>query len=141
MKLLRRDDGTAVVELPFVAVVLLIFMTLIAAGGRITHAEMAAQDAARNAARQASIARTPQAAAASAQGSAQAALHADQLHCSPAITVNTAGFAVPAGQAAQVGATVTCDERLAGLTGIPGIPGSRQVTAAFTSPLDTNRAR
>ena len=141
MRALLRDDGNAVVEVIPAAFVLLIFIALITAGGRITHAAMAVQDAARNAARQASIARTPLAAAAAARTSALGTLASDQLACRPAVTVNTAGFNVPPGQPALVTAAVTCNVSLAGLTGIPGIPGSRLVTAVFSSPLDLNRAR
>ena len=139
--LLHRDDGNAVVELAPVALVILVFVAVIAVGGRITQARLAVFDAARDAARQASIARTPQRAAAAAQASAQAALNADQLDCSPVVTVNTSGFSVPPGQPATIRATVTCDVSLAGLTGVPGIPSSRLVTATFISPLDLNRAR
>ena len=68
-------------------------------------------------------------------------LAADHLDCTPAVTVDTAGFAVPPGQPAQVTVQVTCDVRLPGLTVIPGIPGSRTLTATASSPLDIYRAR
>jgi hypothetical protein len=42
---------------------------------------------------------------------------------------------------APVAVQVTCIVRLSGLTLIPGVPGSRPLTAAFTSPLDLYRAR
>ncbi len=98
-------------------------------------------DAAREAARQASIARTPAQAQADALSSAQSVLAADHLDCTPQVTVDTAGFAIPPGEPAQVTVQVTCDVRLSGLTLIPGIPGSRPLTATFTSPLDIYRAR
>jgi Flp pilus assembly protein TadG len=136
----RRDDGYAPVELAPVAIVLIIFLALAIAAGRITIASLAVQAAARDAARQASIARSPQDAVSAAIASAQAALSNDHLNCAPVVSVNTAGFAVPAGQPAQVSATVTCNVSLAGLT-FPGIPGSRTITYTFVSPLDVFRAR
>jgi len=75
-----------------------------------------------------------------ALASAQAALSQDGLDCSPAVTVNTAGFGVPVGQPAQVSATVTCTVPLGDLI-VPGMPGSRTLRAFFTSPLDPFRAR
>jgi Flp pilus assembly protein TadG len=139
--LLRSDRGNAAVELAPVALILLLFLGLLIAGGRLTVTRMAVNDAARDAARQASIARTPGEAQAAALQSASAALRADGLDCTPAVSVNTSGFAVPVGEPAQVSATVTCDVRLSDLTAVPGMPGSRSLTATFTSPLDPYRAR
>ena len=123
------------------ALILLLFLGLLIAAGRITVTRMAVNDAARDAARQASIARTPGDAQAAAVRSADAALRADGLDCTPAVSVDTGGFAVPVGGSAQVTATVTCDVRLSDLTAVPGMPGSRSLTATFTSPLDPYRAR
>jgi Flp pilus assembly protein TadG len=134
------DGGYAPIELAPVAICLLLFLGLLITAGRVTIAQLAVQDAARDAARQASIARTPQDATAAAQSSAQAALASDGLDCAPVVSVNTSGFAVPVGQPAQVSATVTCDVRLSDLA-VPGLPGSRDLTATFTSPLDPYRAR
>ena len=55
--------------------------------------------------------------------------------------MDTTGFSVPVGEPAQVSATVTCAVRLSDLTAVPGMPGSRALTATFTSPLDPYRAR
>src|SRR5262249_22926527 len=116
------------------------FLALAIAAGRIMIARLAVQAAARDAARQASIARSPQQAVSAATASAQAALRNDHLDCAPVVSVDTAGFAVPAGQPAQVSATVTCNVSLAGLA-FPGIPGSRTYSFTFVSPLDVYRAR
>ena len=142
MKALWRDDrGNAVVELAPVAVVFILFIGLLIAGGRITTANLAVQDAAQDAARQASIARDPTAAQAAALPSAKAALAGDGLDCQPQVTLDTAGFAVPVGQPASVTATVTCHVSLAGLTSVPGMPGQTTVTATASSALDTFRSR
>jgi Flp pilus assembly protein TadG len=136
-----RQAGNAAVELAPVALVFLIFLALAITTGRIIIARNAVADAATEAARQASIARTPGQAQADAISTARSVLAADHLDCVPAVTVNVAGFAVPPGQPAQVSVQVTCDVRLSGLTVIPGIPGSRQLTASSSSPLDVYRAR
>jgi hypothetical protein len=57
------------------------------------------------------------------------------------VTADVAGFSIPPGQPAQVSVQVSCDVRLSGLTVIPGIPGSRALTASASSPLDLYRAR
>jgi hypothetical protein len=137
----RFDGGNAAVELAPVALIILLFIGLATGAGRITIAHLAVQAAARAAARQASIARTPGQAKASALASAQAALRADGLDCVPSVSVNTAGFSVPAGQPAQVSATVACTVRLSDLTAIPGMPSARTLTATFVSDLDLYRAR
>jgi Flp pilus assembly protein TadG len=136
-----REAGNAAIELAPVALVLIIFLALAITAGRIITARNAVADAAAEAARQASIARTPGQAQADAISTAQSVLTADHLDCTPAVSVNTAGFSVPVGEPAQVSVQVTCDVRLSGLTVIPGIPGSRALTATSSSPLDIYRAR
>jgi Flp pilus assembly protein TadG len=137
----KKEAGNAAVELAPVALVFIIFLALAITAGRITIARNAVADAASEAARQASIARTPGQAQDSAVTTAQSVLASDHLDCTPAVTVDTAGFAVPPGQPAQVTVQVTCDVQLSGLTVIPGIPGSRTLTATASSPLDIYRAR
>lgn len=137
----RGDRGNAVVELAPVAVVFILFIALLIAGGRVTTANLAVQDAAQEAARQASLARDPAGAQAAALPSAKAALAGDGLDCQPQVTLNTAGFAVPVGEPASVTATVTCHVTLTGLSVIPGMPGQMAVSASASSPLDTFRGR
>jgi hypothetical protein len=136
-----HEEGTAVVELAPVAVILIVFLVLLIVAQRVTSAALAIDDAARNAARQASIARTPQQAAAAADAAARAALSADHLGCTPVVTVDTAGFSAPPGQPASVSVTISCTVSLASLAGVPGVPGARTDTGAFSSPLDTFRQR
>jgi hypothetical protein len=52
---------------------------------------------------------------------------------STTVTVDTAGFAAPVGTPATVTATVRCVVNLADLA-VPGVPGTRTVTATATSP-------
>jgi Flp pilus assembly protein TadG len=134
------DAGNAALELVILAPVLLILIGLIIAAGRTSVAQGSLYAAARDAARQASITRSPAAALQAAQLSAQAALSQDGLDCTPLVTVATGGFSAPLGQPAAVSATVTCRVPLADLL-VPGMPGSKFLSASFTSPLDPYRGR
>jgi Flp pilus assembly protein TadG len=135
-----RDRGNAALELVILAPVVLFLFGLVIAAGRTSIAQGSVDAAARDAARQASISRTPAAAQAAALASARNALRQDAIDCTPVVTVNVAGFGIPAGQPAQVSARVTCKVALSDLL-VPGMPGSKTLTAAFTSPLDPYRAR
>ena len=53
---------------------------------------------------------------------------------------NGTGFAIQAGTAATVSATVSCTVPLSDLA-LPGLPGSHTITATFDSPLDVYRQR
>jgi len=44
------------------------------------------------------------------------------------------------GTPAKISATVTCDVNLSDLF-LPGVPGSKAITATMSSPLDTYRER
>ena len=138
------DRGSAALELVILGPVLLFLLGLAIAAGRTSIAQGSVDAAARDAARQASISRTPAAARAAALASARRALRQDAIDCNPVVTVQTggprSGFGVPAGQPASVSAQVTCVVSLSDLM-VPGMPGSRSLTATFTSPLDPYRAR
>jgi Flp pilus assembly protein TadG len=135
------DTGSAALELVILAPILLALLSLVIAAGRTTVAQGSVDAAARDAARQASIALTPSAAQTAALVSARAALRQDGLDCNPAIVIDTSQFtSVPVGQPAAVTAVVTCAVPLASLA-LPGIPGTARLSASFTSPLDTYRAR
>jgi Flp pilus assembly protein TadG len=137
----RAEDGSAALELVVLGPVLLAMLALIIAAGRTSIAQGAVDAAARDAARQASIALSPAAADAAARSSALAALRRDGLGCKPVITINTSGFATPAGQPAlPVSVTVSCAVPLADLS-LPGLPGTITMSSVFTSPLDQFRAR
>ncbi len=135
-----RAAGSAALELVVLAPVLLFLLGLVIAAGRTSIADGSVAAAARDAARQASISLTPAAAQAAAFSSATQALSQDGLDCHPVVTVDTTGFGVPVGEPATVTATVTCRVRLSDLV-VPGLPGSKTLTATFTSPLDPYRER
>lgn len=140
----RRDRGSAALELVILAPVLLALLGLVIAAGRTTIAQGSVDAAARDAARQASISLTAAQAQAAGQASASAALRQDGLDCVPRVVIDVsgpgAGFAVQPGQPASVTAKVSCSVPLADLT-LPGLPGSVQLSASFTSPLDIYRSR
>jgi Flp pilus assembly protein TadG len=135
-----RDEGNAPLELVVLAPVIFLLLAFVVAAGRTSIAQGSVAAAARDAARQASISLTPGAAQTAALSSAMTALGQDGLDCRPVVTVDTAGFGVPVGQPATVSARVTCTVSLSDLL-VPGLPGSRTLTATFTSPLDPFRER
>ena len=135
------DRGSAVIETVIVVPAFLLFVLLIVAGGRIMLAQQAVQAAAADAARTASISRTQAAAEHAGRAGAAASLTNQGLRCSSEqVSVDTHGFGSPVGTPAKIVATVTCQVDLFDLT-VPGIPGSRRITATMTSPLDTYRER
>jgi Flp pilus assembly protein TadG len=135
-----RDEGNAPLELVILAPVVFLLLAFVVAAGRTSIAQGSVAAAARDAARQASISLTPGAAQTAALSSAMTALGQDGLDCRPVVTVDTAGFGIPVGQPATVSATVTCTVSLSDLL-VPGLPGSRTLTATFASPLDPFRER
>ena len=135
------DAGSAPLELLILAPVILALIGLVIAAGRTSVAQGSVDAAARDAARQASISLSPAAARLAALASANAALRADGLRCKPVITLDLQpGFSTQLGQPAQVSASVSCTVPLSDLL-VPGVPGSRRLTARFSSPLDPYRSR
>jgi Flp pilus assembly protein TadG len=136
-----RDTGSITLELTILTPAVLLLLGLVIVAGRIEIAHQAIDGASQAAAREASLARTPQAARAAATRAATANLAAHNLHCTGVtVSVDTTGFAVAAGNPAQVTARVTCTLDLGDLA-LPGMPGSRTVTSQAVSVLDTYRAR
>ena len=137
----RADRGSAVIETVIGVPAFLLFVGLIIFAGRMAIAHQAVEAAANSAARSASISRTQAEAEGAASASASSALASQGLICaSTAVSVDTTGFAAPVGTPAQVTATVTCEVDLADLS-VPGVPGSKTVTATMRSAIDTYRER
>lgn len=120
--------------------VIIAVVMLAVAGGRLALAHAAVQQAATDAARAASLARTSSDAHTDAATAASASLGQSTPCRSVAVAVDTSGFGAPVGTVAVVRATVTCSVALADL-GVPGLPGTKTVTATMVSPLDTYRGR
>jgi hypothetical protein len=105
----------------------------------MTH--QAVESAAAEAARSASIARSSTEATAGAKQAAKTSLANQDLQClSMDVGVDTSDFSRPIGEPGQVTVIVECRLDLSDLS-VPGVPGSRVISATMTSPLDTWRER
>jgi Flp pilus assembly protein TadG len=136
-----EDRGSATLELLILAPPLLLTIAAAAIGMRIEIAGGAVETASYDAARAASISRDADTAYTNAVSSARSTLAEQGLNCAElTVTVDTAGFSVPAGQPANVVASVTCVVNLADITAA-GMPGSKAMTSSSISPLDRYRAR
>lgn len=136
----RRDTGSAALETVIVGGVLVTLLILVITFGRIGHANSALDGAAADGARAASISRTGDQAAAEGQSAARASMRQRGLKCTPQINVDTAGFNTAPGQAGVVRVTIRCDIALGDLS-VPGLPGSKMLTATADSSIDTYRER
>jgi len=137
----RGETGSVTLELVLWAPALLLIAAVLIVAGRVALAGGAAEHAAAEAARAASLARTPTSAHLDAVRTADASLRGQGLACRTlTVEVDIAGFTVPVGTAATVRATVRCAVALSDI-GVPGLSGTRTVSASAVSPLDTYRER
>ena len=135
------DRGSASVEAVIGVPAFLLLVGLLVLGGRTAIAHQSVQAAAADAARAASIARTQSAASTDATVAARSSLSNQHLDCAATtVTVDLGGFSTPVGTPGQVSVTVSCALRLGDL-GLPGVTGTKTITATMTSPLDTYRGR
>jgi Flp pilus assembly protein TadG len=136
-----REAGSASLELVIWAPVLLLVAAVIVLAGRAAQATQAVEVAAAEAARAASAAGTQVQATARAKSAANAALSSAGLRCSStSVTVDTSEWSRPAGTPARVSARIGCRLGLSDLS-IPGVPGSKDVSATASSALDVFRVR
>ena len=137
----RLDHGSITLELAVLAPAILLLLGLVLLAGRLATTHQQLDHAAEAAARAATLARDATTARTQATASANANLTGRDAPCTNLhVTVDTTGFTVPAGRPADVVVHLTCTVSLTAL-GIPGIPGSRTLSATATSPLDTYRTR
>ena len=135
----RPELGSAALEAAVGLPAFMLFVALIVLAGRVAITTQAVDSAANASARTASIARTAGDANATARTAAASTLADQNLHCvSTTVTLDTTGFSAPLGTPATVTATVRCVVNLTDLA-LPGVPGTRTVTATATSPVDTFR--
>ena len=135
------ERGSATLELAIITPALLLLLGLIVMAGRVDLAAGTVEHAAASAAREATLARDPASAIAAARSAAAADLAAQGVTCtSSSVDVDVAGFAAALGEAATVTVTVSCTVALSDLA-VPGVPGSRTMTASATSALDRYRSR
>jgi len=139
--MLRGDRGAASLELAILGPALLLMLSFAIWAGRTQIADNSVQEAARAAAREASIALDAGTATSLATAQANATLTEQNLKCQPiSVDVDTSGFAAPLGVSGDVTVTVACTIGMSDLLA-PGLPGSVQVEASFTSPVDAYRER
>ncbi len=137
----RASRGSTTLEFAVLAPGLLLLIGVVIVAGRLTLAQGAVEVAARNGARQASIARSATDARTQAEAMVTSMITQQGLGCSPSrVAVDTAGFEVPVGEPAQVSVTVSCTVALSDV-GLPMAPGSKELTASFSEPLDSFRSR
>ena len=136
----RRDDrGSESVELAILLPIGVLILAMLVIGARIALAGDRISGVAGIAARDASLARSADAATQIATSSATIALTSADLHCSNVqVVADTSGFAAPPGAPASITVQVSCTVALSDL-GVAGLPGSRTLTDAATSPLDPAR--
>lgn len=133
--------GSAAVELVIVVPATMMMLALAVAGGRIWMAESAVEQSAGAAARAASLDRTGAAAAADAREIADSNLASSSLECvNSSVSVDTGAFSTPVGTPGRVTVRVSCTVTFADLL-LPGLPGSRTLSAEGVAPLDTYRSR
>ncbi|WP_406451528.1 pilus assembly protein [Streptomyces sp. NBC_00876] len=135
------DRGSEAIQAAIVTPLMIMFLCMALAAGRVVTAGSKVDAAAEDAAREASISRT----AGSAQDHAYAAANetlADQgLKCSgTTVSVDVSGLNAPLGTVGTVTATVTCTVPLSDLM-LPGAPGSHTLSSTFTSAVDAYRER
>jgi Flp pilus assembly protein TadG len=138
----RDDRGASTLEAAILAPVLLMLIAVAVISMRIEVAAQAVESAAHDAARAASISRTQTEADTAARNAADDALSQQDLTCTrgPTVVPDTSQFQRPIGETAVVTVTVTCVVPLDDV-GLPGLPGTKTLTATFTSYLDQFRGR
>lgn len=135
------ERGSEAIEAVIGVPAFILFIGLIIAAGRIAIAREAVDSAASDAARSASIARTQPEAKRGASSAATSSLSSQGLQCvSKQIRVNTSGFNSPVGTPAAVRVSISCRVSLSDVA-VPGLPGSYNLTATASSPIDTYRER
>lgn len=137
----RDERGSAAVEAVIGVPAFALFVGLIIFGGRTAMTHGAVESATADGARTASIARTSQEARSGAEEAARASLANQDIDCiTVQVSIDSSDFAKPVGTPGSVQVTVSCRLNLGDLA-VPGVPGSRTVTATVTSPLDSFRER
>lgn len=135
----RGERGSAAIEAAIGVPAFVLLIGLIIAGGRVATTHESLQSAAADAARAASLDRDPRTATTDAQAAATSSITDQHVHCRDIVVrIDTADFAKQPGQPGAVHVTVSCRLDLSDLS-VPGVPGSRVLTATVSSPIDTWR--
>jgi Flp pilus assembly protein TadG len=134
------DRGSEAVQAAIVTPLILMFVCLAIAGGRLVFSGSQIDAAAQDAAREASIARSVDEAQSNALSAARSTLSSEGLACATSsVSVDTGGLNTPVGQAASVNVTVRCTVDLTDLL-LPA-PGTHTLESTSASVVDTYRQR
>jgi Flp pilus assembly protein TadG len=138
---LAEDRGSEAIQAAILTPLLIAFLCMAIAAGRIVTSGSKIDAAAEDAARAASIERTYSGAKSAATEAAAKSLDDQGIACaSKSVSVDAGGLTVPVGQVGYVTVTVRCTVSLADLL-LPGAPGSKTLTSTFTSVVDAYRSR
>lgn len=138
---LEDDRGSVAIEAAIVTPLLVAFLCMAIAAGRLMISGGKIDSAAEDAARAASIERTYAAAQSAAQAAAAKSLQDQGITCaSRSVSIDAGGLNVPVGQVGYVTVTVRCTVNFSDLL-LPGTPGSHTLTSRFTSVVDAFRSR
>ena len=137
----RADRGSVAIEAALLAPVIVTFVLLAVAAGRLQTAAGTVDAAARAGARTASITRAADEVEKAARKATDEVLRQDGVSCNKLEVTLTKGMLdTPAGQLATMTVTVTCDVGLSDLV-VAGLPGSKTLTGRFTSVVDRYRGQ
>ena len=137
-----EDRGGSAIEAAIVTPLLVAFVCMAIAAGRIVMSGSKIDAAAEDAARAASIERTYAAAKSAATDAAANSLDDQGITCaSKSVSIDASGLNAPVGQVGYVTVTIKCVVNLSDLL-LPGAPGSKTLTSRpFTSVVDAYRSR
>lgn len=137
----RGDRGSEAIQAAIVTPLLIAFVCMAVAAGRLVMSGAKIDAAAEDAARAASIERTHGDATAAASSAAARSLADEGIKCaSKSVSVDASGLSVPIGQVGYTTVTVRCTVTLSDLL-LPGAPGSKTLTSSFSSVVDAYRSR
>lgn len=138
---LRDERGSSALEIVIIAPAFVAILVLLAAGGRLALAGNAVESAASAAAREASLSRDAASAQTAAEAMARTSMTQSGVNClTLTVTIDSSGLNAPLGNTGTVGASVTCTVSLSDAAMI-GLPGTRDLNGAATSPVDAYRER
>jgi Flp pilus assembly protein TadG len=131
-----RDEGSMALELALLTPVFFLMLSLVLAYGRFASVTGLTESAARDAARAATKSRSLDEATRRVTAITKSTLATAPSSCSASATGTLESDDFLPGDFVTV--VVTCDIDYSDL-GLPGAPGSKQITRQFTSPLDPYR--
>ncbi|MFD9129756.1 TadE/TadG family type IV pilus assembly protein [Kitasatospora sp. NPDC059571] len=137
----RPDGGSVPIEAALLVPVVLAFVLMVVAAGRVQTTGAVVDAAARAGARAASLARTDDGADQAAADAVQGVLGRRGVHCrqDPGSPLTRGTLTTGAVQLGTVTVRVRCTVPLSDLLGVDGVPGEKTMTGEFTSVVDRYR--